>query len=1126
MVNTKNECESTSHASTNSTSSQGYLQPVQPVKQVYMTSGWQGQTYYGAVQGPPTGVPGPHQVIQHQQHQQHQIHPVQGPGQPGQPVQIQGQPGQPVQMQQPGQPIQMQGQPIQMQGQPIQMQGQPIQMQGQPVQMQGQPVQMLGQPVQIPGQTPEQGIIAPPHGPAAPYDQGIGPQGATGPPPVNQYYQYYRQSAIPQTGGPAPAIQPINHPMHNQFTYQSLPSINQQPGIQEHTPAPTQIDDRQKNGYQRTKSSIPRKRALTACDSCRMKKTKCDNVRPKCGSCTRNGVHACQYRSDEHPTETEQTANSNIVIRKLDQILKEVEHFKELNGPEAKEDSSKRQKLQNNRQFSFDKCFWDMSLNTIMKWDYLKSSLNISQTEVSTFSQSLKKHYNEINVIPIKHESWSSRLSFFNYLEKVLNKNFPQIMNSFFLNCHTKIPMLDMLSFVACLEMYTILKDNDDSFSMIKLLEAFSSRQADRKEKAEKNGYTSDHAENDDVPDFYLEALKAANIDDTVTTRKTFKTLCKIIPILVLMCALGVLTSAVQLDNLSKFSTSLEERKSLVLGGLSDPEAFSGLEEEFSRNRDELSYGLVKYANFLTTIYPQTLKQSSMRTVLFHVLSSQYYLNVMSPLKAYKEITCASQNMMYYLEMKKNNEETTTYDENLYSIRPDKRDDVERIFWTCLKLESELRIELSPYVPVSGISQIIPPCNFPRIPEQVSIERSDYSEACLRLANKYYDEYSWHYFLTEIAVRKVENKMFDEIYSHQCSIDKLWDQPEFVNESTWTIFIKYLNQYNGIINSLSPKIRTFILQEINTDQIYRRIKKKDEKKQQNLSSELDIYDNLDDFLVDDDLLIQAQSESIMYIKTRILSSKLLLFRPLVYLILEGKVSFLELVEASMSVIKNSAMTSTKSSFTSLESPESSASTSSYLFSEIKNQQNYNLGMDYFDLINAPMLYQKQYPDEDFSSFIEYNWDTEDREGMDEQYVHGFKIKNLQLARARILRVFIQHLISIPKLNIPKLGSHRHPGSWYYLRSLFIGNLYQFMLYKKIQELVRDALNDRDFQAFIRLQPEISSPMEILALVDMIISKESIQTMFEHSIVMFGYWKDEIKDCGLYMEILEKCLAVI
>ncbi len=34
----------------------------------------------------------------------------------------------------------------------------------------------------------------------------------------------------------------------------------------------------------------PRKRALTACGLCRTKKTKCDNVRPTCGSCASIGA--------------------------------------------------------------------------------------------------------------------------------------------------------------------------------------------------------------------------------------------------------------------------------------------------------------------------------------------------------------------------------------------------------------------------------------------------------------------------------------------------------------------------------------------------------------------------------------------------------------------------------------------------------------------------------------------------------------------------------------------------------------------------------------------------------------------------------------------------------------------
>ena len=45
----------------------------------------------------------------------------------------------------------------------------------------------------------------------------------------------------------------------------------------------------------------------------------------------------------------------------------------------------------------------------------------------------------------------------------------------------------------------------------------------------------------------------------------------------------------------------------------------------------------------------------------------------------------------------------------------------------------------------------------------------------------------------------------------------------------------------------------------------------------------EIIDNLDDFLIDEDLIVRAQSENIMFIKTRVVVSKLLLFRPLVYL---------------------------------------------------------------------------------------------------------------------------------------------------------------------------------------------------------------------------------------------------
>jgi hypothetical protein len=40
--------------------------------------------------------------------------------------------------------------------------------------------------------------------------------------------------------------------------------------------------------------SYPRKRAVTACESCRVRKTKCDNARPRCASCIKNSL-PCSY---------------------------------------------------------------------------------------------------------------------------------------------------------------------------------------------------------------------------------------------------------------------------------------------------------------------------------------------------------------------------------------------------------------------------------------------------------------------------------------------------------------------------------------------------------------------------------------------------------------------------------------------------------------------------------------------------------------------------------------------------------------------------------------------------------------------------------------------------------------
>ncbi|OQE38064.1 hypothetical protein PENCOP_c009G07705 [Penicillium coprophilum] len=51
----------------------------------------------------------------------------------------------------------------------------------------------------------------------------------------------------------------------------------------------------QKRGHARPAATYPRKRATQACQTCRLRRTKCDNTRPACASCVRLGAE-CSYR--------------------------------------------------------------------------------------------------------------------------------------------------------------------------------------------------------------------------------------------------------------------------------------------------------------------------------------------------------------------------------------------------------------------------------------------------------------------------------------------------------------------------------------------------------------------------------------------------------------------------------------------------------------------------------------------------------------------------------------------------------------------------------------------------------------------------------------------------------------
>lgn len=177
----------------------------------------------------------------------------------------------------------------------------------------------------------------------------------------------------------------------------------------------------------------------------------------------------------------------------------------------------------------------------------------------------------------------------------------------------------------------------------------------------------------------------------------------------------------------------------------------------------------------------------------------------------------------------------------------------------------------------------------------------------------------------------------------------------------------------------------------------------------------------------------------------------------------------------------------------------------------------DMEMNYQNLMNAPNVYQQLYPDEDFTLLIEY----EDPINADPL---RFKLTSVEHARAKVLRAFIQHLIAIPKLTMPKLWTYRHPGSWYGIRNTVIGNMYMYALYMKICSLVKEAQSSPLFKSLLSGQLDIESPEDLIKVIDSVLLKQVVLSNLEHTSFVLEYFKDESPDCGVYLEIISSLLA--
>ncbi|PVH18560.1 uncharacterized protein CXQ87_001491 [Candidozyma duobushaemuli] len=885
---------------------------------------------------------------------------------------------------------------------------------------------------------------------------------------------------------PGQGIQVAQTPqnLHHQHIHPNTQNTQntQNPQNPQHLQTPQQPSPHTSNFVTRAAAALPRKRSSTACDTCRQKKSKCDNVRPRCGACVRSGNMNCRYRADFPGSDYSSYDPASLtILSKLDVILRHV-----------KGDS---ESLPRTKVAYFQHCLWDMSLMSMFRWRAVQKVLGVSDNDQANWTRRLISKY-DMKVSWGLPRKFKERFDTCTALEELLRSQISSFTNSFFLNAHTKVPCLDIISLLESIEIYTLMQKANPQTTFISMLEDYMSLE-----------------EGETVPQSFNDALLTLNLENTAVRRRAFINCCESVPLILAVCAIGIIASPVKLDNHQTFNNSTEEGRSME----NSAATLAKSSPLIPKDRKKLSRSLIDYALIISSVFPLSLKRNSLVSIEYHIMLNQYHLYNMDPLSAHKAIVTASTDMMYYLEKEMNREATS---EQLRYSFAERRSIVDRLFWTCLKLECELRAELSPHVPLSGITQMVPPSPFLRIPDAVSAE--EHLADSVALTNKYDDKNSWYFFLTEVAVRKVDNKLYDEIYSVDAVREALWDSDEFVDRNIWKLSIKYLKQYDAIVASLSPRIRSFVLSEADVDEIHASMKRRAcRKRGASEAFETDILDNLDEFFIDEDLLLKAQSESIMFIKTRFLASKIALFRPIMYLILEDRIPFSEIFEAAAAVLAQvKAEKREEVVMNHSHSPSQSNSTVSLnndtlqLDTSSSSSQFANNFMDgevaYIEAIKAPPKERSDMSEDNFNDIVEYD------NSKDDTSPDFLNIKDYPAARKRVLQAFVKNLITVPKGNIPKIGSHRHSGSWYYVRQLIVGNISLFMLYKKVQQAIKMLVQNNAF----------SGGEEVMEALNLIFSRESIKGSLEHTLLMLHYWKEESPDCEIYIEQVQLCLDVL
>lgn len=353
------------------------------------------------------------------------------------------------------------------------------------------------------------------------------------------------------------------------------------------------------------------------------------------------------------------------------------------------------------------------------------------------------------------------------------------------------------------------------------------------------------------------------------------------LPLFMSICACGAMAKTLTLTNLVTFGNSLNEKQGFF----------------------EYAYRLFVLGAFLNTIPKYKIPDFDLNMVQFHMAQAHFWMYNLKPLKTWNSIFKASTLVMAIVESYKASGRKFTEEQHVI---------LERVFHCCVKYESELRVELSPNVPSSGIVNYPFPSIYPTPPLDGSMNPND--------------EATWFFFLTEITLRKFENRLMDDLYVPiSISSDDSASSGEYKGDnyildwSRYTIseMLRKCQAYaedlhkieRSMISSLSQIIPDnddlrpygFVLQKVSDQEATTRHQQQLQQKHQMQQQQQLQTDNpvrlgspaSSNDSTDLSVFLQKRCgkipEVVQFIRTRLIAVRLTLFRPLFYLILHDAV---------------------------------------------------------------------------------------------------------------------------------------------------------------------------------------------------------------------------------------------